>query len=204
MPWNLNGTYLESCNCDVVCPCTTSGLTAPADHERCQVTFAFHVDSGNVDDVDVSDHSVAVFIDAPQVMAEGGWQVALYVDASADDGQAEALGKVFSGQVGGPMAGLAPLIGEVLGVERVPIDYRDDGRHHAARVGDAIDIEIVDQVAPQFGEDGPVMGLTGIFHPVNSTLTIARSTRATGEGVYSRSWDFTGGNGHSAPFTWSA
>ncbi|MEU1409176.1 DUF1326 domain-containing protein [Streptomyces sp. NPDC005728] len=204
MPWNLNGTYLESCNCDVVCPCTTSGLTAPADHERCQVTFAFHVDSGSVDGVDVSDRSVAVFIDAPRVMAEGGWQVALYLDASADDGQAEALGKVFSGQAGGPMAALTPLIGEVLGVERVPIDYRDDGRRHAARVGDAIDIEIEDQVAPQFGEDGPVMGLTGMFHPANSTLTIARSTRATGDGVYGRSWDFSGGNGHSAPFTWSA
>ena len=58
-------------------------------------------------------------------------------------------------------------------------------------MGDAIDIEIEDQVAPQFGEDGPVMGLTGMFHPVNSTLTIARSTRATGDGVYGRSWDFT-------------
>ncbi|MET9909326.1 DUF1326 domain-containing protein [Streptomyces sp. NPDC006476] len=102
MPWNLNGTYLESCNCDVVCPCTTSGLTAPADHERCQVTLAFHVDSGNVDGVDVSDRSVAVFIDAPRVMAEGGWQVALYLDGGADDGQADALGKVFSGQAGGP------------------------------------------------------------------------------------------------------
>ncbi|MEU9345438.1 DUF1326 domain-containing protein [Streptomyces sp. NPDC048278] len=204
MAWNLNGTYLESCNCDVVCPCTTSGLTAPADHERCQVTFAFHVDSGNVDGVDVSDHSVAVVVDAPRVMAEGGWQVALYLDAAADDSQADALGRVFSGEAGGPMAALAPLIGKVLGVQRVPIEYRDDGRRHTARVGDVIDIEIEDQVAPQFGEDGPVMHLTGIFHPANSTLTVARSTRARGGGVYGRSWDFSGGNAHSAPFAWSA
>ncbi|MEU7429220.1 DUF1326 domain-containing protein [Streptomyces sp. NPDC040750] len=184
-----------------MCPCTTSGLTAPADHERCQVTFAFHVD---MDGVDVSGRSVAVFIDAPRVMADGGWKVALYLDAEADPGQAEALGKVFSGQADGPMAALTPLIGEVLGVESAPIDYRDDGRRHAARVGDAIDIEIEDQVAPQFGEDGPVMSLTGMFHPANSTLAIARSTRATGDGVYGRSWDFSGGNGHSASFTWAA
>jgi hypothetical protein len=204
MAWNLSGTYLESCNCDVVCPCTTSGLTAPADNERCQVTFAFHVERGEVDGVDVSDHSVVVFTDAPRVMADGGWQVALYVDASADDSQADALGKVFSGQVGGPFAALTPFIGEVLGVERVPIDYRDDGRHHAVRVADVIDIEIEDQVAPQFGEDGPVMRLTGMFHPANTSLTIARSTRATGDGVHGRSWDFAGHNAHSAPFSWSA
>jgi hypothetical protein len=204
MAWNLNGTYLESCNCDSVCPCTTSGLTAPADNERCQVTLAFHVAQGEVDGVDVSDRSVVVFADTPRVMADGGWQVALYVDASADDGQAEALGKVFSGQAGGPMAALVPLIGEVLGVERVPIDFRDDGRSHAVRVADAIDIEIEDQIAPQFGEDGPVMTLTGMFHPANSTLTIARSTRAVGRDVQGRSWDFTGRNGHSAPFSWSA
>ncbi|MEU6573277.1 DUF1326 domain-containing protein [Streptomyces sp. NPDC046805] len=204
MTWHLNGTYLESCNCDTVCPCTTSGLTAPADDERCQVTFAFHVDSGEVDGVDVSDRSVVIFADAPRVMAEGDWKVALYVDGSADDAQADALGKVFSGQAGGPMAVLTPLIGEVLGVERTPIDYHDDGRRHAVRVGDVIDIEVEDQVAPQFGADGPVMEVTGVFHPANSTLTVARSNRATGRDVHGRTWDFTGHNGHSAPFSWSA
>ncbi|MFF8727232.1 DUF1326 domain-containing protein [Streptomyces sp. NPDC015171] len=204
MAWNVSGTYLESCNCDSVCPCTTSGLTAPADNERCQVTLAFHVERGEVDGVDVSDRSVVVFADTPRVMADGGWQVALYVDASADDGQADALGKVFSGGSGGPMAALVPLIGEVIGVERVPIEFHDDGRRHAVRVADAIDIEIEDQVAPQFGEGGPVMRLSGMFHPANSTVTVARSTRAIGRDVQGRSWDFTGRNAHSAPFSWSA
>lgn len=204
MAWNLNGTYLESCNCDVVCPCTTSGLTAPADNERCQVTLAFHIERGEVDGVDVSDHNVVVFADTPRVMADGNWQVALYIDGSADDSQADALGKVFSGQTGGPMATLAPLIGKVLGVDRALIDYRDNGRRHAVRVADAIDIEIEDRVAPQFGEDGPVMGLTGMFHPANDTLTIAQAIRAIGNEVHGRSWDFAGRNGHAAPFAWSA
>ena len=202
--YQLTGTYLESCNCDTVCPCTTSGLTAPADHERCQVTLAFHIDTGQIDGVDVSGHSVVVFADAPRVMADGGWQVGLYIDAAASDAQSDALGNVFSGAAGGPMAALAALVGEVLGVERVPISYRDDGRRHAVTVGEAIDIEVEDQVAPQYGPDGPVMTLTGMFHPANSTLTIARSTRATGQGVHGRSWDFSGRNGHSAPFAWSA
>lgn len=204
MSWQLSGTYLESCSCDTVCPCTTSGLTAPADHERCQATLGFHVESGAIDGTDVSDRSVVLFADAPRVMADGGWQVALYVDDRADDTQADLLGKVFSGASGGPMAALTPMIGQVLGVERTPIEYRDDGRRHVLKVGEAIDIEIEDVVAPQHGADGPVMKLTGVFHPANSTLTVARSSRATGSGVYGRSWDYAGRNGHSAPFAWSA
>jgi predicted metal-binding membrane protein len=159
MSWQLDGTYLESCNCNVVCPCTASGLTAAADNERCQVTLAFHVDTGQVDGVDVGDRSVVVFADAPQVMAEGDWQVGLYVDAAADDAQADALVRVFAGRAGGPMAALAPLIGEVLGVDRVPITFTDEGRRHAVTVGDAIYIEVEDQVAPQYGAHGPVVGL---------------------------------------------
>jgi hypothetical protein len=148
--------------------------------------------------------AVVVFADAPQVMADGGWQVALYVDDAADEAQMEALVKVFSGQAGGPMSALAPLIGEVLGVERTPIRYSDEGRRHDVRVGELIDIEVEDQVAPQYGENGPVMMLTDVFHPANSTVTVGRSTRATGSGVHGRSWDFAGRNGHSAPFAWSA
>lgn len=204
MSWNLNGTFMESCNCNTVCPCTTSGLTAPADNDRCQVTLAFHIDTGDIEGVDVADRTVVVFADTPQVMTDGGWQVALYIDSSASDAQAEALGTVFSGSAGGPMAALTPLIGDVLGVERVPIRFRDDGRKHEVAVGDAIDIEIEDVVAPQYGDSGPVMELHGVFHPANSTLTVARSTRATGSGVHGRSWDFSGRNGHSAPFAWSA
>ncbi|HET8599774.1 MAG TPA: DUF1326 domain-containing protein [Segeticoccus sp.] len=209
MTWNLTGSYLESCNCDVVCPCITSGLTAPADQERCEATLAFHVDTGRVerdgtDPVDVSDRTVVLAVDAPRVMADGGWNVALFVDGRADDRQADALVSVFSGAAGGPMAALAPLIGNVLGVERVPISFKDDGRRHTVLVGNSIDIEVEDQVAPQNGDAGPVMTLSGVFHPANSTVNLARALRSSGRAVHGRSWDFAGRNGHSAPFAWSA
>jgi hypothetical protein len=44
MPWHVAGTYFENCNCDMVCPCTASGQTAPADNERCNVALAFHIE----------------------------------------------------------------------------------------------------------------------------------------------------------------
>ena len=44
------------------------------------------------------------------------------------------------------MEALAPLVGEMLGVERAPIEVVDDGLRHSVRIGDAIDFEIEDIV----------------------------------------------------------
>ena len=82
----------------------------------------------------------------------------MFIDERADDEQADKLGKVFSGQLGGPMAGLAPLVGEVLGVERAAIELTDEGLRHSVRVGDAIDFEVEDIVpfGVETGRAGPV------------------------------------------------
>jgi len=202
MAWQLTGTYFENCSCDMVCPCTTSGLSLPADYERCRVVLAFHIDSGGVDDVDVSNLTVAVVADTPQLMTDGNWRVGIFMDAAASPEQAEKLGAVFGGQVGGPMAMLAPLIGEMLGVEMAPIEYVDDGRRHRLRIGEAVDIEVEDFVPPG-NPGGEVSKLTGMFHPANSTLTIARAT-ASRVDAFGLQFDNTGKNGHSAPFSWAA
>jgi hypothetical protein len=203
MSWQLNGTYFENCSCDMVCPCTTSGLTMPADQDRCQVVLAFHVDSGEVDGVDVSDRTVVVVADTPKLMSDGNWRVGVVMDAAATEQQAAALGSVFGGQVGGPMGMLAPLITESLGMETAPITYVDDGRHHTLRVGDLIDIEVVDWVPPQLEPDGEVSGLTGMFHPASSTLTIAKADRSR-VSIFGLEFANEGKNGHSAPFSWAA
>lgn len=203
MAWNLDGTYFENCSCDMVCPCTTSGLTRPADQERCRVVLAFHVDRGAIDGVDVSDKTVVVVADTPRVMADGNWRVGVVMDATATAEQAAGLGAVFGGQVGGPMGALAPLIAEMIGMESAAISYVDDGRRHALKVGDLIDIEIEDFVPPQLLPDGDVEKITGVFHPANSTLTVAKANRAR-VSVFGLSFDNDGKNGHSAPFSWAA
>jgi hypothetical protein len=202
MAWRLEGTYFENCSCDMVCPCTTSGLSMPADYERCQVVLAFHVDSGAVDDVDVSNLTVAVVADTPQTMTDGNWRVGVFMDAAASPEQAEKLGAVFGGQLGGPMAMLAPLFGEMLGIQAVPIEYADNGRRHRIKIGEAVDIEVEDFVPPG-NPGGEVSKLTGMFHPANSTLTIARAT-ASKVDAFGLQFDNTGKNGHSAPFSWAA
>ena len=202
MAWSLEGTYFENCPCDMVCPCTTSGLTMPADAERCRVVLIFHIDSGEVEGVDVSGLTVAVLADTPPVMAEGNWRVGMFMDAAASPEQAEKLGAVFSGQLGGPMEAFAGLIGENLGVEVAPMEYVDDGRRHRVQMGELAEIEIEDFVPPQTPE-GEVSKLTGIFHPVNSTLTIARATTSRFN-AFGLEFSHEGKNGHSAPFSWAA
>ena len=117
MAWRLDGTYFENCSCEVGCPCTVADFSAPADHERCRFLMAFHVDAGKIDDVDVSGLTVGVFGDTPAMMVEGSWKVGLFMDANASEQQGAKLAGVFSGQMVGTMAGLAPLISDMVGME---------------------------------------------------------------------------------------
>lgn len=199
MSWRLEGTYFENCNCDVTCPCAVSGFKVPGDYERCIVLLAFHVDSGEIDGVDVSGLSYAVLADAPGAMAEGNWRVGLLMDAAASSEQAEALAAVASGQRGGAPAAFNPFVGEVLGMESAPIEYRDDGPRHSVRIGDLADVEIEDFV-PE-GASEPTR-LTGVPHPVSSTLTAARATRSSAH-AFGIELEAVGQNGHAAPFSWS-
>ena len=205
MAWRLEGTFLENCNCDMVCPCTTSAGTVLADYDRCLVLQAFHVTNGEIEGVDVSGTSVVILRDTPPLMSEGNWRSGLIIDADASQEQADALQRVFSGQAGGPFAAVLPLVGEDLGVERAPIAYADDGRRHRVSVGDDIDVEIEDFVPRRRGqpETREVSRLTGLLHRVNSTLTIARAQQARVK-AFGMEWDSSGKNGHSAPFNWSA
>src|SRR6185437_16044155 len=108
----------------------------------CRVTLVFNVKQGEVEGVDVSGLTVAALADTPKGMTEGNWKLGVFIDAAASDEQAEKLGAVFSGALGGPMEGLGPLIGENLGVQRAPIAVEEDGLRHSIRIGDAVDFEI--------------------------------------------------------------
>ena len=199
MAWKIEGTYFETCSCEVVCPCTAS-LALGADYDRCRVTLVFNVRDGEVDGTDVSGLTVAAVADTPKVMTDGNWRLGVFIDGSASDEQAEKLGAVFSGQVGGPMAALGPLIGENLGVERAPIEFREDGLTHSVRIGDAVDFEIEDVVS--FGvETGQPAKLTGIFHPAGSELTIAKATRTD---INAFGIEYEGKAAFSSPFAWAA
>src|SRR5256885_12907745 len=176
MAWHLKGSYVETCSCELMCPCNLS-FDHGATYDYCRVTLVFNIQEGEVDGTDIGGLKVAIIADTPKVMTEGNWRVGLSVDEKATDEQAEKLTGVFSGQLGGPMAALAPLIGELLGVERAAIEVVDDGLRHSVRIGDVIDFEIED-IVPFGVESGRPIRFDGMFHPVGSNLTMAEAKRS--------------------------
>ena len=176
MAWSLKGSYVETCSCDLICPCNAS-FDHGATYDYCRVTLVFSIRDGEIDGTDVSGLNVAAIADTPKVMTDGNWKLGVFVDERASDAQMEKLVGVFSGQLGGPMAGLAPLVGELLGVQKAPIEVVDDGLRHSVRVGDVIDFEIQD-IVPFGIETGRPVRFDGMFHPAGSNLTIAEATRS--------------------------
>ena len=176
MAWSLRGSYVETCSCDLICPCNAT-FDHGATYDYCRVVLVFSIKDGEIDGIDVSGLHVAAIAGTPKVMTDGNWKLGVFVDERASDDQMNKLVGVFGGQMGGPMAGLAPLIGEMLGIERAPIEVVDDGVLHSVRVGDVIDFEIKD-IVPFGIETGQPVRFDGMFHPVAPNLTIAEATRS--------------------------
>jgi hypothetical protein len=200
MSWNLKGSYAETCSCELMCPCNLT-FTHGATYDFCRATLAFAIREGEVDGTDVRGRRVVTIIDTPKVMTDGNWRLGMFIDDQATDEQFDKLVQVFGGQLGGPMAALAPLVGEVVGVERAAIDLRDDGLLHRVTVGDVIDFEVED-IVPFGKENGEPVRFDGMFHPAGSNLTMAeaRSSRIDAFGIR-----YEGKTGLStAEFSWAA
>ena len=200
MSWNLKGSYAETCSCDLMCPCNFS-FDHGATYDYCRATLVFNIRSGEIEGTDVSGLKAAVIIDTPKIMTEGNWRVGMFVDEHANDEQVEKLTAVFGGQLGGPMELLAPLVGEMLGVERASIEVVDDGLRHSVRVGDAIDFEIED-IVPFGVETGEPVRLVGVFHPVASSFNAAEAKRSR---INAFGIEYKGKSGIStSEFSWAA
>jgi hypothetical protein len=200
MSWRLKGSYVETCSCDLFCPCNAT-FDHGATYDYCRVVLVFNIREGEVEGTDISGVKVAAIADTPKVMTEGNWRLGVFIDEQATDEQAEKLVGVFTGQLGGPMEALSPLVGEMLGVERAAIEVDDDGVLHRVRVGDVIDFEIKD-IVPFGIETGRPVRFDGMFHPVASDLTIAEATRSR---INAFGIEYEGKSGLStSEFSWAA
>jgi hypothetical protein len=172
-----------------------------ATYDFCRVVLAFNIRQGAVDGTDIAGRKVVLIADTPKVMTDGNWRVGVFIDDAATEAQFDQLVQVFSGQLGGPMAGLAPLIGEMLGVQRAAIDMQDDGLLHSVRVDDVIDFEIED-IVPFGVETGEPVRFSGMFHPAGSDLTMAEAKRSR---ISAFGIEYEGKTGLSkSDFSWAA
>src|ERR1044071_3128696 len=163
--WQLTGDYFENCNCDVVCPClvsTSAPLTAQPTQGACDVALLFHIESGRYDQVILDGLNVALVAHTPGPMGQGNWTVAAYIDERADDRQTAALGAIFTGVDGGPMAAFAPLITTQLGVKKTPLRYDIQGKRRSVDIPGIARMSV--EALPTMHSGGEMWGSFG--HPV--------------------------------------
>lgn len=120
MAYQLEGDLLEVCDCNVLCPCW---IGEDADNGTCDAALAWNVASGTIDGIDVSGLTLAGVVHIPGNILLGNWKVAMFVDDRATKEQEEALLNAWGGKLGGPLADMAKLIGEVVAVQRAPITF---------------------------------------------------------------------------------
>ena len=143
--YQLEGRLLEVCSCDVLCPCWVG---ADPDGGTCDSALGWHIDSGTIQGVNVSGLTIGLSAHIPGNILKGNWRALAYVDDKATPAQQEALLSAFTGQLGGPIADLAGLIGEVVGVERVPITFTVDKGKGTFLIGQTVRAEIVPLTGP--------------------------------------------------------
>jgi hypothetical protein len=201
--WQVSGEYFENCNCEVVCPClvsTAAPLTARPTQGVCDVVLAFHIDRGNYGDVPLDGLNVALAVHAPGPMADGNLSAAAYIDERADDRQTAALGAIFTGAEGGPMAAFAPLITTQLGVKKAPIRYSVQGKSRSVEVSGIMQMAV--EPLPTLHPSGEMWVAAG--HPVApDRMALAVGSAGSTFADYGMRWDNSGKNGHYAPISWS-
>jgi hypothetical protein len=199
--WAVSGEYFESCSCDFLCPCLPGNMAVKPTKGWCVFAFAFHVDQGRHASVVLDGLNFAVVGRTPGVMSEGNWSVGVIVDERATPAQEQAIVGIASGQAGGPMAALGPLVGRFLGAEKRPIRFEKQGLRRSVSIPGALE-QAIEGVAGAADPSQP-MAIDNTLHPANARLALARATESHVH-VFDLSWDDTSGknNGHFAPFRW--
>ena len=200
--WKITGDYFEACSCDSVCPCPTSGLAARPTQGYCDAGLVFHVERGVYGTTKLDGLSFAVLLHTPGAMIAGNWTVGVIVDEKATTEQRDALTAIASGQAGGPMAAVGPLVGTFAGVESKPILIERSGLRRSASIPGALDIAIEGIAGANQSE--PVY-FDNVAHPAAARLALAKASRGHMHS-FGINWDDTTGknNGHFAPFAWSS
>jgi hypothetical protein len=136
MAYHLEGKLLEVCDCGVLCPCW---IGENADNGTCDAIVAYGIDKGAIDGTDVSGLSLCLAVHIPGNILQGNWRVVVFVDDKSTSKQQDALLSVWTGKLGGPVADLAKLVGEVVSVQRAPISFDVKEGEGTLRIGDVVE-----------------------------------------------------------------
>jgi hypothetical protein len=172
MGYQLEGRLLEVCDCNVLCPCW---IGEDADNGTCDTVLAYHIDKGKIDGTDVSGLTLGMAAHIPGNILQGNWKMAVFVDDKASPQQQEAMLNAWTGKLGGPLADMAKLVGEVVAVERAPISFEVEAGEGRLRIGTVAEATM----APYKSRDGTVTTLNeSVFSTIpGSPAYVAKASR---------------------------
>lgn len=194
--WQLAGTYFETCNCEVLCPCFF--LSAPTTGE-CTLLVGWHIERGSFDKVSLDGLNVGLAVYSPGHMVQVKWKAALYLDDKANEPQRHALTQIFTGQAGGHLETLASHVLEVLGIKNVAIDYHAEGKRRRMRLAGIAEAEI-EALAGQGGADVTISNHPLCIAPGHPGV-VAKSQRLSYHD-HGLEWELSEKNGCYSPFTY--
>lgn len=141
MGYQVEGSLLEVCTCNILCPCWVG---EDPDNGTCDGVLSWHIDKGASNGTDLSGRTITLLAHIPGNILEGNWRVVVYIDDGSTPEQEQALLDIWTGKLGGPIADLAQLVGEVLEVERQPVSFQIEGKGVAGRlsIGRAVSAEL--------------------------------------------------------------
>lgn len=202
--WKVSGQYYETCSCDFVCPCVPGQLAVKPTKGSCTFAMAFKIDQGSYGAVPLDGLGFVILALTPEEMNKGNWSVGVVADERASAEQRDAITAIASGSAGGPMAALAPLVGNFLGVESSPIRFDHQGVKWSVKASNYLDMaaEGVKGLNPEATEP---LYLENTGHPAADRFALARASKSHVH-AFGLAWDDTGGmnNGQYAPFSWKS
>jgi hypothetical protein len=202
--WQLTGEYMESCNCNYLCPCIFTNPQAEATHDNCVAVMAFRIDHGLHGTTSLNGLKFALVIRSGRIMADGNWAFACVVDEAADETQRGALSAIASGEAGGPPGLIRTnLVSDFRGVAYKPINFAMEGLKRSVAIPELLSFEVAGVASRN--RSGEPFYIDNTAHPVNRRLALARTSQAHLHG-FGLDLDLVGqgNNGHFAPFAWAA
>ena len=201
--WAIRGEYMESCNCDYLCPCVYTNPQGPVTYDHCIAVLVFRIDDGNFGGTRLNGCKFAFVLRSGKVMADGNWIFAVVIDEAADANQRVALAQLAGGEMGGtPGLIRQNLVTDFRGVEYKPITFEMTGHNRRAAAPGAFAFEI-DGVLSR-NRSGEPFYIDNTGHPANQRLALAQARELHVHG-FGLDLDMAGhgNNGHFAPFSWT-
>lgn len=156
MAWNLSGQLIETCSCNMFCPCWFGVQELMVmDAGYCATGLAFRIRDGNADGSDLGGRTVVIVGVFPgPTLFDGNGTARVYLDDGTPAEQRPVLEEIFTGKRGGPMEILGGLMSTWLPTESVPMEIADEGDRITISLG------AVGQVASQLLRDGSGQSFT--------------------------------------------